>query len=371
MYLLDYMNSHENWRELLVAEPYNIEIKQNGIYSLLKYNQLLSDFSLPEVLEARGSIFRKDDSGKWICVCRAMDKFANFSEPYAATNKIDWSKGVDIQEKIDGSLIKLFFDKGQWNIATNGTINAYNAECGDTNFGELFMSIIAKNDSVRDFFKVLRPSYTYWFELVSPLHNHIVVKYPEDRIYYLGCRNMVSMEEVTAEAPRAWLHTPAHFTYHSLEECIEAAHHMGENEEGYVCVSPDKENGSYLRIKVKGDVYLSLHRIRGNGALTLNRICEMWQEETLDDFLALCPEYTDYIEKFKEAFARLAIEMAAAYIKNMFILDRRDYAKEAMKYPPVVRAYMFAKYDNKCGTAAEYLKGLRAKALSEALEEKM
>lgn len=57
MYLLDFMNSHKNnWQDILSAPPYSLTIKTEGIYHIIKYNMLLSDFTLPEVIEARGSI---------------------------------------------------------------------------------------------------------------------------------------------------------------------------------------------------------------------------------------------------------------------------------------------------------------------------
>ena len=36
----------ENWKELIQQEPYNIIVKENKDYVLLKYNQIESDFAL-------------------------------------------------------------------------------------------------------------------------------------------------------------------------------------------------------------------------------------------------------------------------------------------------------------------------------------
>lgn len=366
MYLLDFMNSHENWEELLAAAPYSIDIRHDEPYVLLKYNQLLSDFSLPEVQGARGSIFRREGN-IWICVARSLDKFHNYSENYAATPRIDWSKGVDIQEKVDGSICRLWYDRNDWHLSTNGTINAFTAECGDTTFGDVFVSIVERYMNSSFFFSLLHKDYTYWFELVSPTHNHIVVRYPEDRIYYLGCRNMTTMEEEIIDKPAPFLWEPAHFTYHSLAECVEAAHNLGENEEGYVCVSSSMENGSFLRVKVKGDAYLTLHHLRGNGPLTVRRLVEYWQQDILDDFCALCPEYADYIYRFGCALTNLATELTNAYEACAHIEDRRQYAKVAFTYPSVVRAYLFARKDNKFETAIDFMKDMRVAALADVL----
>lgn len=51
-----FIQSHANWRELLQQPPYNITIKDDGKYTLLKYNQITSDFSNQIVRECRGII---------------------------------------------------------------------------------------------------------------------------------------------------------------------------------------------------------------------------------------------------------------------------------------------------------------------------
>ena len=65
MELLNFMNAHPDWRELLAAAPYHLDIRSDEIdgiqYFLLKYNQIMSDMGLREVQEARGSIFRQND----------------------------------------------------------------------------------------------------------------------------------------------------------------------------------------------------------------------------------------------------------------------------------------------------------------------
>ena len=52
MITLSIMHMVENWAEILSNPPYNIVIKEDGDYVLLKYNQLNSDFNLPIVREA-------------------------------------------------------------------------------------------------------------------------------------------------------------------------------------------------------------------------------------------------------------------------------------------------------------------------------
>ena len=108
-----------NWRKTL--EELSITIKEDESYLLLKYG-ITANFANPIVQECRGLILNKYTLE---VVCHSFDKFGNFGESYAP--EIDWTT-ARCQAKMDGSLIKVWYDKGQWRVSTNGTIDAYKAE---------------------------------------------------------------------------------------------------------------------------------------------------------------------------------------------------------------------------------------------------
>lgn len=180
--LLDFIREHENWEELLINSPYNLRIIRKDDYILLKYKQTESDFSLDIVKECRGIILRESD---YRVVCFPFVKFFNANEPNAAT--IDW-KSARVQEKIDGSLIKIWCDDkngvSEWHVSTNGNIDAFSSPIDNdispyTNYGSLFMSVFGRQN-----FNKLNKNYTYIFELVSP-YTKIVTYYPYTDIYHL------------------------------------------------------------------------------------------------------------------------------------------------------------------------------------------
>ena len=366
MELLDYMNAHENWMEELTDSPYSIHINHLNDYYSLKYDQIESDMTLPLVREARGSIFRREGN-EWICVARAMDKFGNVGEDYVDVSLLDWDKGVDIQEKVDGSIIKIYYDREKWHIATNNVPDAFAAECGDTTYGQLFMEIVAAHNLGHDFFAGVDTNYCYWFELVSNKAPH-VINYNEEMLYFLGCRNMRTMkEEVLTELPSEWfwVKRPRHFTYHNMDEVLEAAHRMGEDEEGYVCMSTYLRGDSFVRMKVKGDVYLSLHKMRGNGIPTRKRILAMWQEDSLDDFLAYFPQFRPNVQEVLDRIDNIQGFLALYYNILWTKCDHnlKTFAYDVATYSKQVQSIMFNLARGRINNVHEGLKTMRGQAL--------
>ena len=373
MILLDFINSNLNWREKLSNTPYNIKIKDDGAYSILTYDMLSSNMNFEIVKQCRGTIVKKTENG-YKCVCYPFRKFGNYSESYADTDLIDWSLGVDVQSKIDGSLIKVFNDEGLWLVATNNTINAFSAPCGDSTFGNVFYSIIEKYMRIKDFFAALDPNFTYMFEMVHPLYNPIVIHYDKPAIYFLGRRDMRTFEEDVKRNEfysMDWICFPAHNRYNSLYECIEAAHHMGEDEEGYVVTAINQRavDGSFLRVKVKGEKYLELHRLRGNGPLTAEKIIELYQTDSLDDFLAYFPEHTKFVNDVTHRITRLCKQAELAYDSAKGFPDRKEFALRAQSYIKPIASYMFAQRDNKCENALDYFKNMKPRSLVELIEK--
>ena len=356
MRLLHYMNTHPDWQDSLRQSPYNLEIKNDGDYWILKYNMILSNMALPEVQEARGAIFRKEGS-EWICVCHPFNKFFNYGEKESAVNRIDWETAV-VQQKVDGSLIKVWWDRNTWHVSTNGSIVAYTCECGYTTFGILFSKAI---EQIPNFYDALNPDYCYMFELTSP-QNHIVVHYEGIQLWYLGCRNMVTGFESNERLELAGLSYPQVFPHHSLADCIEAAHRMGVDEEGYVVC-----DAHFNRIKIKGDEYLALHKMRGNGPLTVARVIEMWQNDTLDDFMAYFPEHTPFIQQILQVMRNEMERAEIAFRAAVHLTERRDFALNANTYRNPIRAYLFARLDMKVLSAQEFFKQMRARSLANDL----
>ncbi len=308
----------EQVKEELSKKPYCIDFDETLEHYLMKYNMINSDMSNPIVQLCRGIIFEKNTNRP---VCIPFYKFFNYGENLA--DKVDWNN-ARVQKKIDGSIVKFWYDHKNcvWRISTNGKINANECQVKDFDFTfeKLFKNAITEYfekiekicnsyigldfDNFID--NIFKKNYTYLFELVSP-YNRIVINYPETKIYHIGTRSNVTFEELDVDIG---IEKPKEYPLKSLDDCIKAASILKEDKEGYVVVDKD-----WSRIKIKSPLYIQFHHQINNGAVTKRRLIEMIQENIIDDFIGMFPEFGDDIDKIKFNLLKLEVKIVHVYFE--------------------------------------------------------
>lgn len=341
----EFILAHDNWRELLSAAPYNLKISEDDGFVLFKYNQIASDFREEICKEARGLILDTQDNYR--VVRYAFRKFFNIDEGY--TDKIDWNTAV-ASEKIDGSIMSVWFARGQWHLSTNGTIDAFKAELNGVgpykNFGELFESVLPLST-----FEYYHKRRCWTFELVSP-YNKIVIDYPKTKVYLLSVRNMDTLEELDLDAVEMiadanGLVAPQRYDLNNEEDYRKLVDSMPEGHEGIVVRDADGH-----RVKIKTLLYFQMHKAKNNGVITLERIVDLIRSNDHHEFLSYFPEYTDTFNKVKQKLDNLDVivekvrqdvgEWFSQYGQNA---PRKWFAMDFGKhrYAPMY----FAEYDGK------------------------
>lgn len=296
--IVNFIKTHSNWEELLTSSPYNLTIKRDGKLILFKYNQINSNFNEEICCEARGLIL---EEGTWKVVRMAFKKFFNLGEGFAA--HIDWDTAVG-NEKLDGSIISVFFYDGKWRIATNSTIDAFKAELNGVGpyktFGELFESVLPLS-RFSEFSNILAHQ-CYTFELVSP-YNKVVIDYPETKVYLLSIRNMNTLvehplDEVEEFAARFGFTVPERYDLNNEADYRKVVEQMPEGHEGIVVRDQYNE-----RVKIKTLLYFQMHKAKNNGVLTLERIVDLILKNDDEEFLSYFVEYRpkfSYIRNVRE-----------------------------------------------------------------------
>ena len=272
-------NNPDNWEQELNKRQ--IRTTHNGNRVCFKYG-IEADFSDPLVCEARGIII---DIAHQMVLCRPFDKFFNVQEQYAAD--IDWET-ARVLEKIDGSLIKLYWYNGEWVFATSSTCDA--SEAPVAGYRDLtYRDIILRADNYRKIpFENLNKRKTYLFELVSPM-SQVVIRYDTTTLYYLATRDNMTGEEVDDEEFDGFKR-PKSFSLRSVDECIRAALELNQDsnddlkDEGFVVV-----DGRHDRIKIKSPAYITVHRAVTNKVFSAKRMTELFLQNA--DIVKLAKDF--------------------------------------------------------------------------------
>lgn len=320
-----------------------INIKRHSEYDnlvMLKYNQIESPMANPIVQKCRGIIL--DEADDWRIVSYPYDKFFNYGEGHAA--KIDWSS-ARVYEKLDGSLMTMYFYDGKWQVASSGLPDASGEVMGtDTTFRELFWKVWDKLEY--SLFPTNDPKVTdlcFMFELMTP-YNRVVVRHEQSKIVLHGVRRLSDFRElnpIVVAHQNGWECVGTH-PLQSWEDVEVAAKALEPMEsEGYVIC-----DGSYNRVKVKSPQYVAVAHMKDG--FTTRRMLEIVRTNENSEFLSYYPEYTNLYIDIRSKFDNLVSYIQGYYDAIKDIDQQKDFAKEATKtkYSGPMFALRHGKYDS-------------------------
>lgn len=270
-------------------------------------------------------------------VARTFKKFFNISEgrdQMPLTNPI-------IYDKFDGSLGIQYYANDSVEIATRGSFNSDQAKWATR---WMWDAGYTRKDFI--------PGYTYLYEIVYP-QNRIVVDYgSKQSLILLAVIDTETGEEIPyhaeGEAERLGFESANHLTYTDLTKFVDNAKAGTGNQEGYVFHWPLNGN---LRMKIKSDEYVRLHRLITGFSTKSIWECLM-NKQSFDEVLENVPdEFYDWVkEKKKELELAFDKKMAEAHevLKKVDAIDnRKAQAVYLRTYYPDVMNYVFSLLDSK------------------------
>lgn len=307
------------------CEKYAIGATRAGGLVSLKYNQIDSPMHEECVADCRGLVVREDDPTQ--VVAMAYRKFWNLGEKYAAP--IDWSS-ARVMEKLDGSLITLYWHEGRWCVASSGHPTAggnYNGESEKT-FAEAFWEawnelgyILPKRDT----------GCWYVFEFCAPT-NRIVVKYEKPRIVLHGMRFAEDLSEfdrhcIDEESDHRGWESVRHVPASDASAVVDMADGTDPLAlEGFVVVDQH-----FNRVKVKNPRYVEIHHLRGNRSP--RAVVELWKSGEVDEVLAHFPEMRPDFDAVLEPLGKAIEQVGHAWQKHGTVQDRKTFAGHVKDLP--------------------------------------
>lgn len=227
---------------------------------ILNYHQCESPKMDPIVKECRGLVLDRHDN--WEVVARAFPRFFRYGEALEETSRFDWSI-AQAQEKVDGSLILLYWYQGAWHLNTRGSFGAGKLPYQDITWREACFRLF-RNDRLGQF----NSNTTFVFELCS-MGNKVVREYAKSKLYLLSAFNTDNGLEVPSESCNfvaEVLEVPRPKTYPvgTLDELVAwlSSNEVEEDFEGVVL-----RDVNLMRLKLKNPRYDALHHLWDNGSL--------------------------------------------------------------------------------------------------------
>ena len=350
-YLISWLNAEG----LEALEEYDIRVATDdrfpNLYNL-KYGTIFANKDLPIVHACRGAVVEKVGD-EFRLVAYAFDRFFNLGEPQAA--EIDWAT-AKVYEKYDGSLIKLFHWNGKWIVSTSGSVGgAGTVGSSEKSFEELFWET---------FYNVgyskwnLDTDNCYVFELCCP-ENRIVVNYQKPELRLLAVRNT---KDGFVELPlcdfEECFNVAKSYDF-GAEALLDAVNARGADHEGFVVC-----DAAGNRLKVKSDVYVQMHRVRGNGEPDF---VKLWKNDDLSEFLLHFPEYEPKFSGYIRKLENLDLG-AANFVGLNQNLDQKEFAAETLEQWPEVSGGIFALRKGSVLFLSQWLAQCSDKKVAQVLE---
>ena len=287
-----------------------------------------------------------------------MKKFFNSVEHQPAN---EWAPKLpdepfEIFDKVDGSMITVFYYLDRWLAASKGSFTSNQA--------------VWAQEMINGRTIELHRDHTYVAELIVP-ENRIVVDYGDRQdLVLLFCRDNRNGEEVSLDATRwrligstvrhmgpmsaKWLKSLESFA--SKGKDLNGEKVSGTQAEGYVV-----RFLSGVRAKVKLYDYLEAHKLFTQ---TNERTVWNWLKtgQPIGDILAIVPdEYADWVRKvaaeLNETHADLLDQVVEAHEEIMAVLpaepSRKDFAVLATKYKTLSGA-LFAYHDGQGNKVSDW-----------------
>ena len=296
--------------------------KDMAIYQYTEFTQFESLWNNC-TLNARGIVF--DDDGD--LVQRCIPKFFNHDEPDGIkVERLTLAEQVPvIQEKLDGSLIKITKDEKHGLVITSKA-------SFESDQAKMAKEIVEENNYS------FKEGWTYHFELIHP-DNQIVLNYGDERkLVLLAIIDNKTGKDVNIYSDEFKFEKPKLYDYETLLD-INAINKDGLHE-GVVV-----NYGSY-RLKYKTDEYIRLHRIVTE--FTPKRVWESLSSGQRIDRMNIPEEFIKWLDetekellsKYNELFNK--IDYAILETENMtnkeIALSNDENIKEMREYIFAIRS---------------------------------
>jgi len=276
-----------------------------------QYEQMWNDMTIM----CRGLILDKE----YNIIARSFNKFFNYEE-LINTNLFVPELDYEVTDKIDGSMILIFYWKGYWHTATRGSFNSDQAKKAES---------ILYEKEIHNVFK-MDPSKSYIFEIIFK-ENKIIVSYGDkEELVLLTIIDPETGNDCPDDRNLTFNRPVVYYEcdYKTIRDKLD-----GTNAEGFVIRF---SNG--FRMKIKYAEYCRLHKLLTG--INERRIWEILSNnDSIDKIIDNVPDefYTwvqNTIQELKKKYERIDLFCNGILwnLTDWYSATRKEKAQYIMKY---------------------------------------
>lgn len=284
----------------------------------------------------------------------SLGKIVSFAPPKSVPLTRDFYKEGNIyaEEFIDGTMINMFWDEDDWQIATRNKVGGYNwFYKKDKPYRYLFLECLSK---VFDFDKIpttgLRELPIVYSFVIQHKDNRIVDKISENKIYLIEAYEIDNLDDGTTMIYQAdiderfWkdMGVMRPRLYHSGGDF--PSQMVDEMEEKYASTTTPyfimgvvfKNRNTGVRAKSINPNYKHVRKLRGNQANPLYRFLDLRKKGSVREYLNYYPEEKDQFRDYRYKIKDYIYHLHYYYVK-CYIL-RENYLGS---YPKEYKTHMY------------------------------
>lgn len=323
-------------------------------YNIIRYNK---NMLTPDKYDSSG-LFRSviHKNGKMVCFSppKSMDH-TSFKD------MVDMTKGISVEEYVEGTMINLFWTGTEWEIATRSSVGGKvhffvndNPHCQKT-FRQMFLEAIAYHETNKefDFFSMLEnvpKDICMSFVLQHP-DNRIVVPFDTPNIYLVKAYKLmddyvvkeVAISTVSQYLPN-WVEYPYTLKY-SIEDITTMLEVGSVNFEytkvGVMMYGMHKHTGKVVRTKIRNSNYEYVRELRGNQPKLQYRYLMLRQHKKVSEYLKYFPEHKTAFNSYRNNVHTFSYALYKKYI-SCYMHKQNPLKMYSLKY----RTHMYKLHES-------------------------
>ena len=293
------LSSFEKLKTFLSKEPFNLFVKGNDKKAVLVANKYKP---LTKLMKDSDGCVVDVQNKKVVCYSPYFDRIeVNNQDEYKST--FEWNQDTIVEELIDGTVMRIYYDDDEWKIATLRTYDAEKAYWfSSKSFKELFLECAENLLN----FDELNKSYIYGFIIRHPENKYVTHYNLKDLVHVFTVDREQGFKNVEVDLK---IVKPQQVKFDSFNQMIEQCRKLLFYQPGFLITDNDGN-----KIKYIAPHYTHVKNLKGNIQKMDVRYLQLRNSANINEFKMYYPEYLPMIQEIEKMILKKVNDLYKKYV---------------------------------------------------------